>query len=568
MYNKLFSINSINIFAYSFKSALFMNKIYRVLAFYTFLFSVVSVTTLSINYVEGDDASGVLYHLCGRNLAIQSPYSSYNSGLDFLLNFLNPNEVELRNFSIVISFIFSYLVLCVLAILIDMLLMSTKTNTKYWFLCLIPFIIPDFIFTGLIVNSTNISFTLVLISTIFYFKYLKLSNRWFFVLSIVFMGLSIPFRWSMIIYYPFFCSIILFNNDYSITESLKQIKPLIVFYCLSFFFGIILIYATGYGLIDFIDIVIWGKKYMDSSDKSIVSTIAVALSFFTIPLTILLFFGFKVFFANFKRHFLGKFLFLILPLTPYFILGLFIAYKYSITVIPILIFISLIGFIKIYENKYLLSFFILTIAAIWLVGIEVDVNNTIFGSGYGYKKNISTNNQIISERNLDSRLKINKILPNFDAGFYIPTPEGPRPLFGYFYVIFGGLWKKDIDKQAQVRYFVVEELIRNKNIFLMQDRQTAFLECDLYKYGYKTKSKFILNKNNTFEVRTFVNQKDTININVIAPGVSKADFSLNFLQKNKNIIFRSSYSSLIYNALSRDKSLKNLDVYTIYKKQN
>jgi hypothetical protein len=53
--------------------------------YYTVLYSILYFSTLNLNYVEGDDAATVLYHLCGRNTAIQKPYAAYNSGLDYII---------------------------------------------------------------------------------------------------------------------------------------------------------------------------------------------------------------------------------------------------------------------------------------------------------------------------------------------------------------------------------------------------------------------------------------------------------------------------------------------------
>ena len=182
-----------------------MKKIYCVVAFYSLLFILLFFTTLSINYVEGDDATGILYHLCGRDINIQNPYSCYNSGFDFILNFIKADEVILRNFSIILSFIFGFLSLSFLAILTDKLLPKDSSNGKYVFLALLPFIIPDFIFSSLIINSTNISFAFAIIATVFYIKFLRNNNnKTSFILSIIFMGLSVPFRWSIIVYYPVF----------------------------------------------------------------------------------------------------------------------------------------------------------------------------------------------------------------------------------------------------------------------------------------------------------------------------------------------------------------------------
>ena len=112
---------------------------------------------------------------------------------------------------------------------------------------------------------------------------------------------------------------------------------------------------------------------------------------------------------------------------------------------------------------------------------------------------------------------------------------------------------------------MIQKLQSSKKTILLQDRKTAYLECDLYKFGYKTNTKFINDTINNLEIRSYTKGTDTIAINAISNNVSKADFSIAFIKNHQEVIFRSSYSSLIYNALREDKTLKNLDAYTIYK---
>ena len=463
------------------------------------------------------------------------------------------------------TMLFSLEILCLLAILIDLVSDKNKSNVKYVFLALLPFVIPDFIFSSLIVNSTNISFVLALLSTILYVKFLKKNNYWIFGFSILFMALSIPFRWSNLVYYPVFLSFLIYVSNFDKILIFKQLKSLALFYATSLILGIFFIYISGYDFKTLINTIIWGKQYMDNSEKSLVSTVAIASSFFTIPLLVVLFFGIIIFLKQNRKQIFWRILFVVLPFIPYFILGLFIAYKYAITIVPLIIIIGLAGFIEVNKNKFLKFSFYLSLIGIWFVGIKINVDNTLYGSGYEFKKLVVRQSQPINEKNLDARLKFNAILPTFDGGFYIPTPEGPRPLFGYFYVIFGGLWKNDIDNLAKNRALVVEKLMLNKKTILLQDRKTAYLECDLYKFGYKTNAPFKLNVSKNLEIRTYVKNNDTILVNAISDGVSKADFSVDFIKNNENVIFRSSYSSLIYNILTKKTDAKMLDAYTVYK---
>ncbi len=544
-----------------------MKKIYIVLSFYFILFTILCFTTLSLNYIEGDDASTILYHLCGRDIAVQMPYSSYNSGFDFVLKFLPNDELILRKFAISISFIFGFLTLCYCAILTNQIFENDNSNKKYIFLAILPFIIPDFIFESLIVNTTNISISFALLSTILYLKFLKNKKYLFLILSIILMAISIPFRWSNLVYYPIFISLLIFVNNYDKSKIFSEVKPLIIHFCFSLFFGILFIYFTGYNLKSVLETMIWGKKYLaGQSDGSLASAFAIASSFTTIPFLMLFIFGLYVIFIKNNKKILCKILFILLPFIPYFVLGIIISYKYLITLLPILLILCYVGYNYVCKNKFIFSSFYLTIFGMWFIGIHINLSNTLWGKGYGFKKNIIEQEIEISEKNLDKRIVFNKINIVLDGGFYMPTPEAPRPLFGYFYVIFGGLWKKDLENQNIERNFIVKKLMTDKNFILLQDRRTAFIECELIKNGYKTKEVYKESITENLLKRKYISKKDTITINVISDAVSKSDFSENFINKNKNVIFRSSYSSLILNILNKKVNVKLIGPYTVIKK--
>lgn len=141
------------------------NKIY---IFYSFLFVCMGIFTLNFNFIEGDDARTVLYHVFGRNKAFQPPYSTYHSMFDtFLSLFRTSDEVALKYISIGSSFIFGLISLILLVHLIN-LKIDKKTIKNYHIFLLIPFIIPEILFSSLIVNPTLISFGFLLFAHILF----------------------------------------------------------------------------------------------------------------------------------------------------------------------------------------------------------------------------------------------------------------------------------------------------------------------------------------------------------------------------------------------------------------
>lgn len=540
---------------------------------YLFLFIVMYFSALNFNYIEGDDASTVLYHLTNRDKSIQLPYASYNSGFDYLIEFTNlKSEEQIRTFSVIISFISSFLVLCLIAVFLNAFLENENFKIKNLFFILIPFIIPDFLFHGLVINSTSLSFTFILLSLIFFLKFTKTNSITFFIGSIVFLGLALPFRWSIITIIPFFMGISIFelskNKDYSVGLIFKTIIHNILGISLGLFF----IKLTGYSLNDIFETIFWGVNLMEEDGRSILGYLASASSFLTIPFIILILFGVINFILNYNinKNSSNTFLLLtLLSISPFFILGIYPSFKFLITLLPLFLIIAYHGFKFIYKYKYLKFTYFLLLFFIWFVGVKLDVVNTFSGPGFEQTIKVNEIKELINEKNADKRIAIKRAYLAFDGGFFLPMPEGPRPLQGYFYVLFGGKWNENINKFKEERSEIYHRILSDQNCIYIQDRKTAFFQCDLYGYGYETNSSFKKTRSGDLLYRDFYKNNDTLKIFVINTNGSKTDFIKDYLKKTNNpIIFRSSYSSMILDLVNNDynKELELIGPYTIYKK--
>lgn len=488
-----------------------IKNFYYIFFFYTILYVILFFTCLNINYVEGDDAATILYHLCGRNDLIQAPYAAYNSGFDYILSFFKIDEVFLRSFSISISFLFGYFVL-LLSVFFIFLLSNEKGNLKIiYFNILLPFIIPDFIFHSLIINSTNISYTFSILSIIFYYLYLKNNKLGYFIIAILAMGISIPFRWSMLTFYPLFLSFLMFYNISNNEKIFKKFKSFIILSTFSLIIGILLIYISGYNLKEILNIFLWGNNYMKDAERSILSLFAISSSFFTLPFILLLIVGLFYFIVKQKTSKIYKFIFILCPIIPYIILGFLPAFKYLIALLPILIYISYLGFLEIFKKRIFKFLFIFLLLFIWLIGINIDADGIMYGSGFEYKDTPQRKiNLEVNEKNVDNRIKINTIKLSLSGGFYLPSAEGPRPLWGFFHVIFGGLWNTNIDKFTSERDYVINKLLNDDKLIVFQDRPAAFLQCDLYKHGYQISDAIETDTVNKINYRTFYSKSDTL----------------------------------------------------------
>lgn len=517
-----------------------MKKYYHLLLIYglycVLIYGLLLYFFLETSYIEGDDASTILYHLMGRDSDIQSPYSIYHSGFDFLLNYLSINENVLRNFAVYLSFFFGGFMLFIFGFI----LLKIKKNNEYlnkYFVFLIPIFIPEIFFNSVLINPTNIGYVFVLLAFIFLLNYLDSGKIYYLILYAVFFGFGIPFRWSLLMAAPFSLGLFLFYTDLKPTR--RQITHFMWSSIFAFLFANLFLNISGYTIKDLVQAFLWGKSYVDNGQYSKLSMTAISLSFLTIPIIICFIAGLLQTFIIQKEIIFSRLIFIFLSISPFFILSFHTSFKHSITLIPILLYFSLIGFsflIKYNVGKTLLT---TSTLFIWFIGIHVDSDGMAYGPGF-QSKNISFqgSNNVVP----DERVKVKNIGLSFSGGLSMPTPEGFRPLFGYWHVIFGGEWKKLVNSYELNREKVID-IAENKEVILFQDRKTAILQCELIRKGYHASEYLSLEQ---YTYRAFVKCGDTIVMNFIPEGINKKQWIIDFVQNSEHpIILQSSYSSLV-----------------------
>jgi len=551
-----------------------MKNIYYIFGFYFLLFVYLYFFTLNFNYVEGDDASTILYHLCGRNAQIQQPYASYNSGLDFLLEISRlHSEVSLRTFAVLVSFVSGFLVLFLFAVFLDVFFDGSErvtTKNKFYFYFLLPFIVPDIIFHSLIINSAYISFVFLLGSLIMFIRFLKTNRNLFLYISTVLFAIAIPFRWTMLIALPLYMGFALYYHpiqNYSKNTLLlffKIVAANIVGVILALFF----IYITGYNLVDFYNTVVSTTQYIENSEKSALVYVSTASAFLTPSLLFLVFLGcIGIYQQNKKRskYGLSMLALVVLSISPCFVVGFFPSYKFLITLLPMLLIVMGIGFDYLSDKKPLLVMFLLLVIAPWFIGIQLDAKGTFCGPGFELNTQ-KTEGSISQQENPDQRVKIDGVNLKLDSGFYLPMLEGPRPLYGYFYVLLGNGWNNQINLFTQERQKTLEILIKNKNVVYIQARKTAYLQCDFYRYGLSTQTDFIEGKNILY--RNFKNKNTLITMYVVPDNCSKTEWIESYFKTATNaVIYSSSYSNEILKLQeNKENKIEVLGPFTVIKK--
>lgn len=550
-------------------------KIYKdpVFYFYLLLYVILYFSALNFNYVEGDDASTILYHLCGRDHQLQMPYAAYHSGFDFILSFLPTNEVTLREFSVFISFFFGFCFLYINRLFLTKILHLQPYSGLTFFIAL-PFLIPDFLFHSLLLNPTNIAASFAFASLIYFVKYIEDDNVSDLLLFIALFAIAIPFRWAIIMFTPVYLGVALFIKYQSIAnyKDLLLLSTRTVLYVSgSVFIGIVFIYLTGYSFQDFFDVILWGKSYNEETDKSLLALIATASPFITPGLCLIVFLGLiqrikkRLFFTSNDKFlfFLG-----VLSVIPFWAIGYYPSFKYNIILIPFILVFLFQCFRLLSENKNMYWLTLVGIALPWVVGIKLNVTGSAYGPGFEIKNSIHQIDTPINELDPDSRVKINGFSATIAGGFYMPTLEGPRPLYGYASTLLGREWYNQIEASFKERKMIFEKLrTSGHQLQYFQDRKYAVFQADLYRFGYHTREGFV--KRSMIPSRIFQNMQDTILINVIPSDVDKSEWLVQHSSKSSTpILLRASYSSLISKIIHHTSNFELLGPYSIIIKKN
>ncbi len=523
-----------------------MRNIRLAVLFYFFLFVCIFLLTLNFNYAEGDDAATILYHLCGRNPEIQQPYAAYNSGMDFILQHSGLySEQELRVFAVSVSFVSGFLILSLLAVLLESLLKTSGMDSgrRKWFYFLLPLLMPDILFHSLVINSSNVSFVFILASLVFFVRYLKHSNQIMLALSVVAFAIGIPFRWTMLIALPLYTGLFLYMHP--LQKNPRPIGLLLRIWLANLVgtaLALLLIGLTGYDLADIRDTIVSTTGYMEQAETSILSMLASGTAFLTPAVALLLLFaGIRIVRDWENRKTLWPVLGLLgCSVAPFVLLGFYPLYKYSMTLLPALLVLLCYGWDWFWPRRWLRYLFLASVFIPWIIGIHIDASGTFCGPGFALntdKAELQTNAQ---GNNPDLRVKILSVKPVFDSGFYLPMPEGPRPLYGYFYVFFGGQWKQQIDIFTQERDRTFDFLAQHPGALYFQDYKTYFL-CDLYRRSYTTATAFIPDSHGAS--RVFTKGSDSITVRLV-PESSKVQWMQAFFKTAPQpVVYRSAYSN-------------------------
>lgn len=508
--------------------------------FYVVLFLILAKTALNFNYVEGDDASTILYHALGRNSDLQPVYSPYHSMFDAVMALVpTQNETTLRMLGVTVSFLSGCFVLLFLAVLLTNYFKAQKAKIAV-FLLTLPFVVPDILFNSLLINPANISFALLLLSHIFLNRFMGTKRYLFLVLSVLIFGFGVGFRWNNGFYlFVLFGAYVLDMNQENPTLKLwHRLKKSVLIFPWYVVSVVVFIQISGYSVYDIIDVYKFGTSYIAESDISLLAMAASSISFLTPAFVILFILGIIHCVKN--KIYLPLFLFCF-ALLPYMLLGIYPYYKYMICLLLPIILIQAYGYLGI-ERKSVQSVLAAIIFLPWIFGLQVQ-STSAWGPGFEVKtKDLATAN--VDSFNPDKATTINDVQLKFGAGMAMPTPEGPRPLFG-FGAVFLKRWYSFIDSNNFEREAVVKYALENK-CNILQDVDHAFIISKLSEKAFQTKPSYNTAGNLNLR-RPFYNDKDSIYVDVFKnkKQLFNSEIMAQYLNEDNCVVVYASYTNII-----------------------
>lgn len=490
---------------------------------------------LSMHFVEGDDASTILYHVLGRNADFQKPYSAYHSFFDFLLSAFPASKINLL--------ISAALTFSVLGGLLTLWAMEKLTDKGLSFFLLVLLLAqPEWLWMFLYINPAILAMGLFVMAFFLSHLYKANPNAWKLIAAAILFGLSIAIRWSFILGFFTFLPFLLVNKDFVYHKF--WLRPRVLFggaffwfFPLSLSLAILFVAISGYSLRQFFEILLWGKSYISDYQISPAVAISDLSGYFTIATGLLFFAGI---YACIKSKSFWILLVLGFSVLPFLILGFDTSFKYNLTLMPGVVLLMHAGWKYLQKvNVYLKYAFFLILAAPWFIGIQVSNNSVAWGPGLElqYKKPTESIQQAISF--------------SLNAGLAMPNAEGVRPLFGYVDALLLGSWKRFNQERTDERVQLAIHA-SNQNCLLFSDRPVALVQMAFFQYGFEFMQPEIDSQNNIWK-RTMRHPSNGVETILMTPGdfTGLNDFS-EMIAEQKRAYQKSAMIYLTYPSLMKE----------------
>ncbi len=493
---------------------------WRIFLLIAIVFAVIYSCSLTLGVVEGDDATTIAFQTSGRNPDLMLQIQ-YHSMFEYILSFLPARAEILWKWAVglsAISAVFFTTLLVMLSLSISGL--ATKRDGLVFSMVLL-LSVPEIIYLGLIYDPSIVSMAFILWSHIIFRSILLeeysaksdypvvLNGRKITMLTLatLMFGLGVSFRWSMIVY----AAVIAFDMQLIMglakwRRSLAFISYwMIALLCSTFLFLAI----SGYGPTDLYDIAKGGLAFTYSSQsigpglqERIEGFFRSYPSFLTPAFVLLFLFGIIQVFQTSR------------PTAYLWCIATIVALpfasepKFFLPAWPLWIAVAYFGFRTIwYRDRSKLLWrtgFLLLLVLPWFVGLQVNIPRTLWGPGFEVRRADTVS---ITEMYIRLGLK---------SGSALPTSEGPRPLWGHFYTLFGGDWRDFVKKQnLEIETAVQTGIEKGYPIMAIRAGVGGSVALCLNRMGYLTTNHYTQNRQIFYNNQTNITVLKVKNLNSI-----------------------------------------------------
>lgn len=451
--------------------------------FFVLFLGVIDVCALTFQYVEGDDARSVAYALLGTGTDLYEPMHYHSMSL-LLLSLLPKQEEVVRVAAIACSAIgaVTYLILVARVAWHWARSQSLPTAVIVVGLVILPLMIPDFAFLGLAFEPVLVGMSIVLAGHLITRTAFVTGAGygWRALLGAVLFGLGVSFRWDV----GFYGSVIAMDL---LIAGWDRHKPLVLF-CKVGVWGVAALLAmvgalalAGYSPAAIVETYHWTKLTVAMAPPML-ERLVDGVAFLTPAMLLLTVAGLIAVGTALRKKW--RVLALLLSSAPLFVVvgnPSFCA-KAFLTAMPALILLMLQGVDWLWRfscerNAWMKcsirSLFLLCLLVPWLVGVQWKRADTVRGPGFEIGK-------VGSDSSGSPRLA-------FAGGLSAPTPEGPRPLWGFAYVLFGGEWRHFVQTMNE-QWNTAVDLAIDRKLPLHQDSDTAIAMCGLMARGFELRT--------------------------------------------------------------------------------
>jgi hypothetical protein len=461
-------------------------------------FAIVYSRSLSFVYIDGDDATRVAYHVLGRNSEVQPPYAAYESMLDTVLSILPPDEKVVRIVSMTLTAV-SASVLCFLIIMLAFDWCADLRRVPRWLLALAMVLAAlEFFYLGMLLTPSVIAMAF-LVGAHLIIRRSTVSRcfpRWSGLgASVLLFGVGAAFRWDTLTYGAVVVTDLFLRAGDRSEEGQPPVKDrlrlAVLWGVLAGLVWLITVACNGWGPARVVGVI-------EAAGPGESANLKVALgrvqTLFTPGFAALWAIG--LFWLIRRRHPLA-----FVTTVSIIVVAIFIPLggpKWFITAIPSLLACASMGFALFWRRPMLRYATLGLLLLPWLIGLRMVFAGAAWGPGFEMqpydRTPTNTNGSGVSLR--------------FGSRTAVPTPEGPRPLFGHAWVLSGD-WKRFVQDAAWEQFAATRKAI-DMGVPLLQDKGQGEAVVTYAALGFRTKDRWNRTLDNKFVIeRRFTGQDGT-----------------------------------------------------------